>query len=130
MKLATAGPGGVAIPPFPPHAPRSHGPPRRGAAEPAYARHCPEQSVLYGVVQRELETFLAHAGSRGQPVPRFVEHELRAYLRCGGLAFGFLRAQPFSARSSRSSAGVRDTCGALLAASAAPSRSCSALAPP
>jgi hypothetical protein len=51
----------------------------------SYVRHCPEQSVLYGVVQRELETFLAHAGSRGQPVPRFVEQELRAYLRCGVL---------------------------------------------
>jgi hypothetical protein len=57
----------------------------------SYARHCPEQSVLYRVVLRELETFLAETRSRGQPVPRFVEQELRAYLRCGVLAFGFLR---------------------------------------
>jgi len=70
--------------------PHSHGTPRR-AAELAYAPRCPEQSVLYGVVRRELETFLAEARWRDQPVPRFIEHELRDYLRCGVLAFGFLR---------------------------------------
>jgi hypothetical protein len=63
-------------PPVPPH---SHGTPLR-AAEPAYARRHPEESVLYGVVRRELETFLAKARWRDQPVPRFIEHELRDYL--------------------------------------------------
>lgn len=74
-------------PPVPPH---SHGTPLR-AAEPAYARRRPEESVLYGVVRRELETFLAKARWRDQPVPRFIEQELRDYLRCGVLAEGFLR---------------------------------------
>jgi len=38
-----------------------------------------------------LETFLARAERAERPVPRFVERELRAYLRCGLLAHGFVR---------------------------------------
>jgi hypothetical protein len=57
----------------------------------AYARRRPEESVLYGVVQQELETFLANAAARERPVPRFVARELRAFLRCGILAYGFVR---------------------------------------
>jgi hypothetical protein len=47
--------------------------------------------VLYGVVQAELETFLARAHARQRIVPRFVERELRGFLRCGILAHGFVR---------------------------------------
>jgi hypothetical protein len=57
----------------------------------AYARRRPEETVLYGVVQQELETFHARARSDQRTVPRFVERELRAYLRCGILAHGFVR---------------------------------------
>jgi hypothetical protein len=63
----------------------------RGGEERSYARRRPEESVLYGVVQQELETFLARAQERERPVPRFVERELRAFLRCGILAHGFVR---------------------------------------
>jgi len=56
-----------------------------------YERRRPEETVLYGVVQQELESFLARARSRDRTVPRFVERELRAYLRCGILAHGFVR---------------------------------------
>jgi hypothetical protein len=45
-----------------------------------YARRRPEESVLYGVVQAELESFLADAHAHERPVPRFVERELRAFL--------------------------------------------------
>jgi len=58
-----------------------------------YARRRPEQSVLYGVVQAELEGFLAHARVRERGVPRFVERELRAFLACGILAHGFVRVR-------------------------------------
>ena len=34
------------------------------------------------MVQTELETFLARAQARERPVPRFVERELRGFLRC------------------------------------------------
>ena len=56
-----------------------------------YERRRPEESVLYGVVQQELETFVAGAQARERPVPRFVERELRAFLDCGILAHGFVR---------------------------------------
>jgi hypothetical protein len=63
--------------------------PRNGG--PHYERHRPEESVLYAVVQQELETFLARAAARERPLPRFVERELREFLRCGILAHGFAR---------------------------------------
>ncbi len=56
-----------------------------------YGRRRPEESVHYGVVQRELEAFLARTQARERPVPRFVERELRGLLRCGILAHGFVR---------------------------------------
>jgi hypothetical protein len=49
------------------HAPRS-----------GYERHRPEETVLYGVVQAELETFLAR--ERDRPLPHSVEREFRAFL--------------------------------------------------
>jgi hypothetical protein len=56
---------------------------------PAYERHRPEETVLYGVVQSELESFLARV--RDRPLPRFVVREFRGFLECGILAHGFLR---------------------------------------
>jgi hypothetical protein len=56
-----------------------------------YARHEPEKTLLHEVVREQLEGFLAAASARDRPVPRFVEQELRAFLRCGILAHGFLR---------------------------------------
>ena len=59
-----------------------------GAGGRSYARRKPEASDLYRVVQQELETFFAAASARERPVPRFVERELRAFRRCGILAYG------------------------------------------
>jgi hypothetical protein len=56
-----------------------------------YERHEPEKALLHQVVREQLEGFLASAAHREQPTPRFVEQELRAFLRCGVLAHGFLR---------------------------------------
>jgi hypothetical protein len=56
-----------------------------------YARHDPEKTLLHEVVREQLEGFLASASHRDQPVPRFIEQQLRAFLRCGVLAHGFLR---------------------------------------
>jgi hypothetical protein len=58
-----------------------------------YARRTPEQTPLYAVVRDELETYLARARQRERVVPRFVERELRAYLECGLLCHGFVRAR-------------------------------------
>ncbi len=56
-----------------------------------YARRKPEASDLYRVVRQELETLFASTATRERPVPRFVARELRAFLRCGILAHGFVR---------------------------------------
>jgi hypothetical protein len=69
----------------------SHGDSHGGRNE--YTRRRPEETILYGVVQAELETFLARAQGRERPVPRFVERELRGFLRCGILAHGFVRVR-------------------------------------
>jgi hypothetical protein len=58
-----------------------------------YQRRKPEETVLYRVVQENLETFLASARDQGRVVPRFVERELRAFLSCGILAHGFMRVR-------------------------------------
>ena len=53
-----------------------------------YERRCPEQSVLYQLVQEQLETFLAHVeGETGATLPEFIKQEFDAFLewckRCG-----------------------------------------------
>lgn len=60
----------------------------------AYTPRRPTETVLYAVVRDWLETFLAHARETYEaPVPRYVERELRGYLRCGVFAHGFIRAR-------------------------------------
>jgi putative transposase/transposase-like zinc-binding protein len=60
---------------------------------PAYRPRRPTETVLYAVVRDWLETFLAHArDSYEAPLPRYVEDELRGYLKCGVFAHGFVRA--------------------------------------
>lgn len=62
----------------------------------AVYRRRPERTVLYRVVQENLETWLARreaVDAEGGGVPRSVEGELRRYLECGILAHGFARAR-------------------------------------
>src|SRR5688572_22827162 len=56
-----------------------------------YCPRGPEQALLYKVVARELETFLAMQQERDRAVPEFVEDEFRSFLECGVLEYGFLR---------------------------------------
>ena len=61
-----------------------------------YRRRRPERTVLYQVVQHNLETWLTRrqaADAEGGGVPRWGEGELRRYLECGILAHGFARAR-------------------------------------
>ncbi len=64
-------------------------------ASPSYRRRRqPEQTALYQIVQQHLEAFLEEARERyARGLPRYVEQELRAYLKCGILAHGFARAE-------------------------------------
>src|SRR5947209_4371174 len=56
-----------------------------------YIPRTPEQTTLYQVVSKELETFLRRQEERDRPVTRFVKDEFRSFLECGILALGFLR---------------------------------------
>jgi hypothetical protein len=48
--------------------------------------------VLYGLVREHLESFLAYAREHyAGGLPRYVELELRAYLKCGVFSEGFTR---------------------------------------
>ena len=66
-----------------------------------YLRRNPGEGVLYSVLAAPLETFLARAETDGSTpgLPRYVVHELRAYLTCGVLAHGFARFRCFGCGS-------------------------------
>jgi hypothetical protein len=64
----------------------------RNAPSP-YVPRAATDTVLYGVVQAELEPFLAAARAAEVALPPYVEAALRAFLRCGVLACGFGRAR-------------------------------------
>ncbi len=60
-----------------------------------YRRRRPEHRVVYEVVQHHLEDWLAKQRELDwshDPVPGYVEADLRRYLDCGILAHGFARA--------------------------------------
>ena len=63
------------------------------ADAPGYRRRTPETEPLYQVMAGHLETFLERTRTSDRQLPRYVEKELRAYLECGILACGFLRAR-------------------------------------
>ena len=61
-----------------------------------YRRRTPERTVLHELVARHAQTMLAElrdADPDGGGLPRYVERELAAYLRCGILAHGFARVR-------------------------------------
>ena len=59
---------------------------------PAYTPRRPTETVLYQLVRANLESFLAYAREHYEGgLPRYVEQEFRAYLRCGDFSAGFTR---------------------------------------
>ena len=56
-----------------------------------YQRRRPEESLLYSTLANHLNTFLANLAEEGRSLPIHVEKELLAYLKCGVLAYGFIR---------------------------------------
>ena len=60
---------------------------------PAYRRREPEKEPLYQILSGHLETFLQQAQTSEHQLPLHVEKEMRAYLECGILAYGFVRAR-------------------------------------
>ena len=61
------------------------------AAAPRYARHVPERTLLYALVQAHYPDFLARLEAEDRSLPAYVRAEFEEYLRCGVLDHGFLR---------------------------------------
>lgn len=68
-----------------------------------YAPRNPAASVLYQVVRDHYHTFRAEASQlrEGEGLPRFVDDEFDAFLRCGLLAGGFARFRCTGCRAER-----------------------------
>ncbi len=75
---------------------RPHGGP---AASRRYERRRPEKTPLHKIVSENLESWLAWREAAERPVPGYVEDELRGYLECGLLCFGFARAVCMTCRT-------------------------------
>ena len=57
---------------------------------PGYARHRPEATLLYQLVEQHYPPFRQLRAEAGRPLPDYVEQEFEAYLKCGRLEEGFL----------------------------------------
>ena len=58
-----------------------------------YKRREPEQDLLHQVLLEHLETFLDRTHTEEFSLPSHVEQELRDYLGCGVLGYGFVRVR-------------------------------------
>ena len=62
--------------------------------EPAgYARHRPETTLLYQLVERHYPEFHKLRAEVGGPLPEYVQEEVEACLKCGRLEVDFLRVR-------------------------------------
>ncbi len=62
-------------------------------APPGYSRHRPEATLLYQLVAQHYPAFRDRRAAEGRALPRYVEDEFEAYLKCGLLEHGFLRVK-------------------------------------
>lgn len=60
---------------------------------PGYARHRPEATLLYQLVERHYPAFREMRAEAGRSLPDYIEQEFDAYLKCGRLEEGFLRVR-------------------------------------
>ena len=58
-----------------------------------YARHRPERTLLYQIVEEYYPAFVSHLAAQGTVLPGYVEREFEDYLKCGPLEHGFLRVR-------------------------------------
>ena len=65
--------------------PDPHRLPAIASAQQRYARHPPEESLLYQIVEQHAEPFFQDLAERDVSLPGFVRKEFDAYLRCGRL---------------------------------------------
>ena len=95
------------------------------AAAPSYARHVPERTLLYALVQAHYPDFIVRLEAEDRPLPEYVREEFETYLRCGVLEHGFLRVVCEHCRAERLVAysckkrGLCPSCGARRMAESA-----------
>jgi ribosomal protein S27E len=58
-----------------------------------YQRHEPEKTLLYQIIAEHYPAFLERLTAEGRSLPRFVQSEFEAYLKCGLLEHGFMRVR-------------------------------------
>ena len=58
-----------------------------------YARHRPEQTLLYQLIEAHYPAFIEHLAARERTLPVHVQREFEDYLKCGRLEHGFLRVR-------------------------------------
>jgi hypothetical protein len=58
-----------------------------------YRRHRPEATLLYQLVAEHYPRFRDRRAAEGRALPRYVEDEFEAHLKCGLLEHGFLRVK-------------------------------------
>ena len=58
-----------------------------------YARHRPERTLLYQLVEEYYPAFLSQLAAEGTEFPGYVEREFEDYLKCGRLEH-VLRCKP------------------------------------
>ncbi len=58
---------------------------------PNYQRRRPELTPCFKIVNRHLDSFTAAREAENRPLPKYVTAELEAFIKCGILAYGFLR---------------------------------------
>ena len=92
---------------------------------PAYARHRPEQTLLYRLVEAHYPALEARLAAEGRSLPRYVAREFEDFLACGRLEHGFLRLACDGCRAERLVAfsckrrGFCPSCGARRTAESA-----------
>ncbi|UMX89808.1 transposase zinc-binding domain-containing protein [Klebsiella pneumoniae] len=90
-----------------------------------YARHAPERTLLYALVEAHYPDFIARIEAEGRSLPGYVREAFDAYLRCGVLEHGFLRVVCEHTAVQRGwwpsarSAGLCPSCARRMAESAA-----------
>ena len=62
-------------------------------APPGYRRHRPEATLLYEFVAEHYPVFRDQPSKEDRPLPRYVDEEFEAYVKCGRLEHGFLRVR-------------------------------------
>lgn len=67
----------------------------------SYARHQPENKLLYQIIEKYYPAFVAHLATEGRTLPDYVQQEFADYLKCGRLEHGFLRVRCEDCRHER-----------------------------